>query len=134
MIPVTEIVRGCTRMQNPAYSKKKAAVPLIHTTNIQKGKLVDLKKIIPGNQRTVDGYGVVIPRVCNPSQDKIALLDGKHTYALSDCVMVLRTTSQKDAEQARNHILTNWLDFITIYKGTGAQYVTLERMRRLFGK
>lgn len=134
MIPITEIVRGCTRMQNPAYSKKKAAVPLIHTTNIQKGKLVDLKKIIPGNQRTVDGYGVVIPRVCNPSQDKIALLDGKHTYALSDCVMVLRTTSQKDAEQARNHILTNLLDFITIYKGTGAQYVTLERMRRLFGK
>lgn len=134
ILPVIEIVRGCTRMQNPAYSKKKVAIPLIHTTNIQKGKLVNLKRVIPGIQLTVDGYGVVIPRVCNPNQNKIALLDGAHTYALSDCVIVLRTANQKDAEQIRNHILDNWSDFISIYKGTGAQYVTLERVRRLFGK
>lgn len=133
-LPVTSIVRGCVRMQSPAYSKKRDAVPLIHTTNIQKGKLVGLKKIIPGMQLTIDGYGVVIPRVCNPNPNKVALLDGIHTYALSDCVIVLRTATMEDAEQVRTHILNNWQDFTTIYKGTGAQYTTLARVKQLFGK
>lgn len=133
-LPVTSIVRGCVRMQSPAYSKKCDSVPLIHTTNIKKGELVDLKKIFPGEHLKVDGFGVVIPRVCNPNPNKIALLDGTHTYALSDCVIVLRTPTMATAEQVRTHILNNWRDFITIYKGTGAQYTTLSRVRKLFGK
>lgn len=133
-LPVTSIVRGCVRMQSPAYSKKRDAVPLIHTTNIQKGKLVNLKKILPGERLKVDGFGVVIPRVCNPSPNKIALLDGTHTYALSDCVIVLRTATMETAEQVRTHILNNWQDFTTIYKDTAAQYTTLARVKQLFGK
>ena len=133
-LPVTDIVRGCVRMQNPAYSNKKSAVRLIHTTNIQKGKLTGLRRIAPGHNLLVEGSGVVIPRVCNPNPNKIALLDGTHTYALSDCVIVLRTATQEDAIAVRNHILTHWRDFITIYKGTGAQYTTLARTKSLLGK
>lgn len=133
-LPVTSVVRGCVRMQSPAYSKKQEAVPLIHTTNLQKGKLVNLKKILPGEHLKVDGFGVVIPRVCNPNPNKIALLDGTRTYALSDCVIVLRTTTMEAAEQVRTHILNNWQDFTTIYKGTAAQYTTLARVKQLFGK
>lgn len=133
-LPVSSIVRGCVRMQSPAYSKRHDAVPLIHTTNVQKGKLVNLKKIIPGEHLKVDGFGVVIPRVCNPNPNKIALLDGTHTYALSDCVIILRTDTMEAAEQVQNHILTNWHDFTTIYKGTAAQYTTLARVKQLFGK
>lgn len=132
--PVTSIVRGCVRMQTPAYSKKRDAVPLIHTTNIQKGKLVNLKKILPGEHLKVDGFGVVIPRVCAPNPNKIALLDGTRTYALSDCVIVLRTATMEAADQVRTHILNNWQDFTIIYKGTAAQYTTLARVRQLFGK
>lgn len=133
-LPVTSVVRGCVRMQNPAYSNKKSALPLIHTTNIQKGKLVGLKKIEPGMQMKVDGYGVVIPRVCNPNPDKVAQLDGEKTYMLSDCVIVLRTATMEDAKQVRDHILVNWTEFTTIYKGTGAQYTTLARTKSLFGR
>ena len=133
-LPVTSIVRGCVRMQSPAYSKKRDAVPLIHTTNIQKGKLVNLKKILPGEHLKIDGFGVVIPRVCNPNPNKVALLDGSHSYVLSDCVIVLRTDTMEAAEKVRNHILTNWHGFITLYKGTAAQYTTLARVKQLFGK
>ena len=133
-LPVTSIVRGCVRMQSPIYSRKKEAIPLIHTTNLQKGKLVELKKIVPGLHIKVDGFGVVIPRVCNPNPDKVALLDGIHTYAISDCVIVLRTSTMVDAEQVRTHILRNWQDFTTIYKGTGAQYTTIARVKQLLGK
>lgn len=132
-LPVTSIARGCVRMQSPVYSKKCDAMPLIHTTNIQNGKLVNLKKILPGDYLKVEGFGVIIPRVCNPNPNKIALLDGTCTYALSDCVIVLRTATMKAAEQVRTHILNNWQDFTTIYKGTGAQYTTLARVKQLFG-
>lgn len=132
-LPVTDVVRGCYRMQNPAYSKSRKAIPLIHTTNIQKGKLVNLQRIVPGVQLIVEGYGVVIPRVCNPNPDKIALLDGTRTYALSDCVIVLRTANQEDAIQIRETILNNWSNFVDYYKGTGAQYTTIARIKEAFG-
>lgn len=130
---VTSIVRGCVRMQNLQYSKSKNAVPLIHTTNLQKGKLVNLKCIMPRNNILVNGNGVVIPRVCNPSPDKIALLDENLIYALSDCVIVLRTKNRIDAKKIRDSIIKHWHDFLLVYKGTGAQYTTLERLRTLFG-
>lgn len=132
-LAVVSIVRGCVRMQNLQYSKSKNAVPLIHTTNLQKGKLVNLECIMAGNNILVDGSGVVIPRVCNPSPNKIALLDEDSIYALSDCVIVLRTKNRIDAQKIRDSIIEHWYDFLLVYKGTGAQYTTLERLRTLFG-
>lgn len=131
-LPVKDVVRGCLRMQNPTYSRKPEAVMLIHTTNIKKGKLINLKSVVPGATRQIDYCGVVIPRVCNPSPNKIAILDGTKKYVLSDCVIVLRTATIHEAEKVRNSILDNWSDFVTIYKGTGAQYTTLSRVRQLF--
>jgi tRNA1(Val) A37 N6-methylase TrmN6 len=133
-LPVTDIIRGCVRMQHPSYSRSSKAVKLIHTTNIQKCALVHLKRILPHTALQLDGCGVVIPRVCNPNPNKIAILDGTSTYVLSDCVIVLRTTTMQEAEQVRQYILDNWSDFVTIYKGTGAQYTTLARVKEIFGK
>lgn len=131
---IISVVRGCTRMQNPAYSNRKKALPLIHTTNIQEGEIVNLKRVLSGSQQTIDGYGVVIPRVCNPNPKKIALLDGRSQYVLSDCIIVLRTSSMEEAMIARKYIIDNWSLFVNLYKGTGAQYTTLERVRKLFIK
>ena len=131
---VTSIVRGCVRMQNLQYSRSENAVPLIHTTNLRKRKLIGLEYILTGHKVLVDGNGVVIPRVCNPSPDKIVLLEGNTTYALSDCVIVIRTKNKVDAKRIQNSIIDNWSDFVSVYKGTGAQYTTLERLKTLFGK
>lgn len=133
-LPVTAVVRGCCRMQNPAYSDQPEALPLIHTTNLQNGSLVNLQNVFPELHFTVEGYGVVIPRVCNPSPNKVALLDGQQKYVLSDCVMVLRANCYEDAEQIRSCILANWSDFVKLYKGTGAQYTTVDRLKEAFGK
>lgn len=132
VLPVIDIVRGCVRMQNPPYSLSPKAVKLIHTTNIQGGNLVNLRHVLLKSARQIGGFGVVIPRVCNPSPMKIALLDGISTYVLSDCVIVLHTATMSDAERVRQHILANWTDFVSIYKGTGAQYTTLSRTKGLF--
>lgn len=130
---VIDVIRGCMRMQAPPYSKSGKALPLIHTTNIKNGNLVNIRRIVPGVQRIVEGYGVIIPRVCNPSPHKIALLDGQQ-YILSDCIMALQTESMKDAILVRQAILKNWEIFVSLYKGTGAQYTTLERVKKMFIK
>lgn len=130
-LEVNNIIRGNIRMQNITYYDSHDAIPLIHTTNLQKGKLVNLKCVLPP-RLTIHGYGVVIPRVCNPNQQKIALLDGKKTYALSDCVIVLCTSTMDAAKQIRTHILNNWSTFVNLYKGTGAKYTTLEKVKTLF--
>ena len=130
---IVGIVRGCVRMQKLEYSDSPNSLPLIHTTNIQQGELVNLKRILPGTSLLVNGNGVVIPRVCNPNRNKIAVLDGKSTYLLSDCVIVLRTKTKKEANLLRKSILNNWSSFVSIYKGTGAKYTTLERVQGLFG-
>ena len=129
---ITSIIRGSIRMQNPKYSKSRNAVPLIHTTNLKKGELSNLRNIIVERNILVTGNGVVIPRVCNPNVQKIALLDENKTYALSDCVIVLRTETKTDAEKLRDGIIKHWGNFVSVYKGTGAQYTTLERLKTLF--
>ena len=132
-LPVTSILRGGVRMQNLKYSKSKKAVPLIHTTNIENGGLVNLKRIMIRQNILVSGSGVVIPRVCNPTPNKVALLDEETFYVLSDCIIVLQTQTRIDAEKLRDGIIEHWSDFVTVYKGTGAQYTTLERLKNLFG-
>ena len=132
-LPVTTILRGCVRMQNPKYRKSKNALSLNHTTNLQKGELVKLKRIMTGQNILVSGNGVVVPRVCNPTPNKVALLDEETVYALSDCIIVLQTSTRIDAERLRDGIIEHWCDFVTVYKGTGAQYTTLERLKALFG-
>ncbi len=130
---VTSIIRGSVRMQNQMYSNTEERVPLIHTTNLQKGRLVGLRHIMAGKNKLVSGSGVVIPRVCNPTPSKVVLLEEKTVYALSDCVIVLRTPTRDDAERLRDTIIEHWFDFASIYKGTGAQYTTLERLKDFFG-
>ena len=130
---VSSVIRGCVRMQNLQLSKSKDAIPLIHTTNLRKGRLVGLVNILPGRNVLVKGNGVVIPRVCNPSPDKIVLLDETKTYALSDCVIVIKTENIVNARKIQNCIIDHWSDFVLVYKGTGAQYTTIERLKTLFG-
>lgn len=133
-LSVERIIRGSISMHNISYSNSSDALKLIHTTNIQNGKLVNLKQIIAKKKSIIDGYGVVIPRVCNPNPKKIALLDGKHSYVISDCIIVLKTSTMDDAKQVRCHILQHWHTFTNLYKGTGAQYTTIEKVKTLFGK
>lgn len=132
-LSVEDVFRGHIRMQNLTFSSSNKALRLIHTTNIQKGKLVNMRRINSCSQQCIGGYGVVIPRVCNPNPNKVALLDGQCNYLLSDCVIVLQTSSMESAVKVKDFILENWISFESIYKGTGAQYTTLKKVKVLFG-
>lgn len=131
-LPVTDVVRGQVRTNNVIYCNNETSIPFIHTTNIQHGKLVDVKRVFV-NSSAFEGFGVVIPRVCNPKTPKVSVLDGNSSYVLSDCIIVLKTASVNDAIMVRDFIENYWELFKDIYKGTGAQYTTLIRVKQLLG-
>lgn len=131
-LPVVDVCRGAFRMQGLSISKSKNAKILIHTTNMQDGKLVKIDKVLT-SYNTVRGYGVLIPRVCNPNRRKIVVLDDKKEYVLSDCVVLLKTLTLEEAKEVKESILEHWRDFEQLYKGTGARYTTLERLKMAFG-
>lgn len=106
-------------------------LPFIHTTNLKDGKLVEVKYIRNFIKEPVKGYGVLIPRVCNPNVGKLVVLNNEECV-LSDCVILLQTRSKKEAIQLRRYLIDHWTDFKRNYVGTGAQYVTMERLRHYF--
>ena len=131
-LPIEDVVRGAIRMQGLKVSKSKNAKRLIHTTNMQNGKLVKVNKILT-SYNTVSGYGVVIPRVCNPNRSKLVVLDNQKEYVLSDCVALLKTRTLEEAIVVKERILEYWSAFEQLYKGTGARYTTVQRLKMAFG-
>lgn len=131
-MPIIDVIRGYLSMPNVLYSSSKDSVPMIHTTNLRLGRLVELKKVIPCKGKIYKGYGVAIPRVCNPSVNKVVVLDSKNAYVLSDCIIVLSTKNLNDAIIVKDYILSNWHSFTSLYQGTGARYTTLKKLKKFF--
>lgn len=129
-------LQGISRGRLGVYEMKQVKVgkkrlPYIHTTNMRNGELVEVGYTKEGIKESVKGNGVLIPRVCNPNKEKIVVYDGREAI-LSDCVVLLHTRTKKEAVQLKRHILKNWDEFKKIYVGTGARYVTMERLRDYF--
>lgn len=104
----------------------------IHTTNMRKGELTETKRVLQVQCSSIVGYGVLIPRVCNPSTEKIVVFEGEESV-LSDCVVFLKTKTLKQAQELKEYLLKNWKDFSSLYRGTGARYVTMTKLREVFG-
>lgn len=132
-LPITSVARGRIRMQNLEFDLSKKSRMLIHTTNIINGTLSGMPFVKCHTDYIIDGYGVVVPRVCNPSKSKVALLDGKKKYLISDCIIVFKTNSMADSVKVKEAILNNWTSFAALYKGTGARYTTISRLEEAFG-
>ena len=53
--------------------------------------------------------------------------------AISDCIILLRTKTASESKQLKLLILNDWNNFCALYKGTGAKYVTIERVKKYLG-
>ena len=129
-------LHGISRGRLGVYEMKKVKagknrLPYIRTTNMRNGELVDVGYTKRGLKESVKGNGVLIPRVCNPNVEKLVVYDGREAI-LSDCVVLLQTQTKKEAQQLKRYLVKNWEEFNKIYTGTGARYVTMERLRAYF--
>ncbi|MFP2957453.1 N-6 DNA methylase [Myxococcus sp. 1LA] len=111
--------------------KLKNGVPFLHTTSLgslASGVRLSLPQVHPIKRGLVLGPAVVFPRVGEVSRNQIAIVPSDLYVQLSDCVMAIRAKSHVDAQSIRETILTHWAEFSSLFKGTGARYVTVARM------
>lgn len=128
------IVRGCL----PVYSaiEHRLGIPYVHSTDIQalyerpNGRgLIKTRCTAKGK---VEGWLVLLPRVGLPKKGLVQTANVKGAVQLSDCVIALKTTSERKSRFIRTLIVSSWEEFVSLYRGTGARYVTISRLESWF--
>ncbi len=129
-IDILSLKRGQIPMYKVIENTSSGFLDLIHTTNLQNGKITNLKYKVDISQSIINGPAVLIPRVGNPSLLKVCVIDENQQYAISDCIIAIETKTIEDAIDLQTLIISNWKTFSSLYKGTGARYITLSRLKK----
>jgi len=124
-----ELVRGWVKMHSKDLLVGRKCLRLVHTTDLQEGKILVSDDWVWTN-RSFSGPAVLIPRVGQPRPDKLVVCDPDHCVALSDCVIAVRSASLAAARRLRDRMLQQWETLDQCYTGTGARYVTVEKLAR----
>ncbi|MEF9926605.1 MAG: methyltransferase [Massilia sp.] len=123
---ICEIVRGGLACFKAVLCE--SGVAFVHSTDIR--KIRDIKnfiKVKPYDKNLLSGHVILLPRVGLPKDAKAEYLRKK--VQISDCVIALKFKSKQEALDAVEIILKNWVELIGLYKGTGARYITIERLK-----
>jgi predicted RNA methylase len=126
----TKLIRGGL----PVYDKVRYrnGLPYVHTTDIS--SLVLMNKVQKNvNVRAIDrgclsGWVILFPRVGVPDKKLFKPLFLKRKTQLSDCVIALKFESKTNAIKVEQRIQLFWDEFLMLYRGTGARYVTVSRL------
>ena len=128
--------RGNVDMSTLSERKRmKSGLPLVHTTELRNHGIFKFRKVaaLP-RLRLFQGPTILLPRVGTPRKDKIVLYQSGRRIALSSCVLTLTCNDRHFGKQLYVTLLKNWESVESLYSGTGARYVTLDRLRSLLLK
>jgi hypothetical protein len=92
-----QIQRGGIGMHS-IQEYKKNFVLLVHSTNIKDNKIVGLKYKVRNTISYIKGPALLIHRVGQPNAKKICLISSKEAYALSDCVIGIKTKTMEECQ------------------------------------
>lgn len=106
---------------------------LIHSTNLKKNRVEGLNRKISYPQSELNGPAVLMQRVGNPNIEKICIITSQEKYVLSDCIIAIKTGSDDECLRLKNILIDNWDKLETYYKGTGAKYITVDRLKLFLG-
>ena len=127
------IVRGGAQVHVVNRSKNYGAdsVPFIHTKmlpNLFEQGLDDKQRTVVKVCGRIKGYCILLPRVGLPkiALSKTVKLDDE--VQLSDCIFAIQGEYHV-LKEIEMRISLNWQEF---YKGTGARYITLSKLKKWF--
>jgi len=123
----SELVRGWVQMHSKDLRIGAQCLRLVHTTEMQKGKLLASDDWV-WTSRAFSGPAVLVPRVGQPRPDKLVICSPGEPVALSDCVIAIKTATLLASRNLRNRILRRWGELDRCYTGTGARYITIEKL------
>jgi hypothetical protein len=128
-IPAT-IVRGGLQMH--AFERFESGTRVIHSTSLRSIALDGIASICVRTSSTakgrISGWMLLLPRVGTPSEEAFRALYSKGYIQLSDCVIGIKFSSRDSAFNAQRRIRANWQSLVSLYKGTGARYITIDRL------
>lgn len=125
--------RGNLSVHERTNSSSKNRKPFIHSTNLIDNSLQNINQYTQYSKSEISGPAVLISRVGNPNIKKICTISTDETYVISDCIIAIKTGNQVEAENLKQLFIDNWDYVKTLYKGTGAKYITLERLHSFLG-
>lgn len=121
------VIRGCCPMHKT--SKQRSGPILVHYTDLRRARVHLNGHRGSGPYRCVEGPAILIPRVGRITEDKVSLLETVEPVMISDCVIALKPASLKQANAIRQRLVDHFAHFSSHYVGTGAPFITLERLR-----
>ena len=126
----TTIVRGGLQMHS--FERVESGARVIHSTSL---KHIALHGISSVTERTafavkgrISGWMLLLPRVGVPKDSAFSAIYSKEKIQLSDCVIGMTFSSKNIALDAHRRILENWPSLLNLYRGTGARYITIDRL------
>lgn len=127
-----KIFRGNLSVHEAADFENEQGGYYVHSTNLRNNSIVydNIKVNKVGSEIT--GPAILIHRVGKPDIAKVCKLPQDKSIVLSDCVIAIMGGTQSTINKIYNAIINQKAEFLSLYKGTGAKYLTLERMRRVF--
>ncbi len=127
--PIAGIVRGGLPIFQAIPDQK--GITLVHSTDIENlidGFCENMTVVRPIGRGIVSGYTILLPRVGIPRQEQVRAVHIPENIQLSDCVIALTFKSKGRAVQAERMLHAAWAELIALYRGTGARYITLQRL------
>ena len=122
------VIRGVVPVSAADAATGSLSLPFIHTTALRRNSVVLDGIRTADSRRGFCGPAVLLPRVSQPSPEKICLLSSVDRVVLSDCVIALTCRTREHARELHRRILCNWRVFAGIYGGTCAPYTTLRAL------
>lgn len=125
---LVEIHRGRLHVHLLSESRSANATEFIHSTDLTNGVARRSGRMTLQSNNKISGPAVLIPRVGRADPRKIACVGANRQFVLSDCVIALKPNDGK-TKALREQMLAEKDAFCKLYLGTGAPFITLERLR-----
>lgn len=101
----------------------------VHSTNLKNGRVQNVAMYLPVSAiKPIEGPAVLLPRVGAPSKSKVSVIKAHERYGLSDCVIAILCRTYSAALTVQRSILSRELEYVSLYQGTGAKYITMKRL------
>ncbi|WP_018623464.1 N-6 DNA methylase [Kangiella aquimarina] len=130
-----EIIRGGLQVHSVEEFSSDTGAQFVHTKNIKDlicGGESQKQFVSCSKKGIIKGRAILLPRVGIPKMEHIEILNFERDVHLSDCVLAIINNDKEQLENVKRIIISNWSSFKEQYKGTGAKYITLRRLRDWF--
>lgn len=114
---------------------KGQRIGYVHSTNLKGGVVEDIGMYLPIEKiKPIRGPAILLPRVGSPSVAKISVIRASERYGLSDCVIAVLFKTYNAALATRSLMLLRQKEYLRLYQGTAAKYVTMRRLSDFIDK